>query len=119
MEYQGKVFCDYQNRWRAGKKEGAGVLSYDRVLIYCKKQEVAMPTTVKQQIIKEVEEMPHELQEKMLKLVHFMKKELLAPRKKRLKGANALLDVDKITIDTGISDFSYQHDHYLYDVPKK
>ncbi len=41
-----------------------------------------MPTTVKQQIIKEVEEMPHELQEKMLKLVHFMKKELLAPRKK-------------------------------------
>lgn len=78
-----------------------------------------MPTTVKQQIIKEVEEMPQELQEKMLKLVYFMKKELLTPKKKRLRGANAFMDVDKITIDTGISDFSYQHDHYLYGVPKK
>lgn len=78
-----------------------------------------MATTVKQQLIREVEEMPDELQEKVLKLVHFMKKEILAPKKKKAKGANALLDVDKLTIDTGIHDFSYQHDHYLYGVPKK
>lgn len=27
-------------------------------------------------------------------------------------------DVAKITIDTGISDLSYQHDQYFYSVPK-
>jgi hypothetical protein len=78
-----------------------------------------MPATVKKQLIQEIEDMPDELQEKMLKLVHFMKKEILTPREKKAKGANALLDIDKITIDTGISDLSVQHDHYLYGVPKK
>jgi hypothetical protein len=46
-------------------------------------------------------------------------KKILAPKKKITRKANALLDVDKITIDTGISDLSSQHDHYLYSVPKK
>lgn len=78
-----------------------------------------MPTTVKQQLIKEVECLPDELQEKMLKLVHFMKDEFITQKKKKAKRANALLDVDKFTLDTGISDLSYQHDHYLYGVPKK
>jgi len=66
-----------------------------------------------------IEDLPDDLQEKILKMVHFMKKEILAPRKKTSKKANALLDVDKITIDTGIADLSAQHDHYLYGVPKK
>lgn len=78
-----------------------------------------MPVTAKKQLIREIEDMPDELQEKMLKLVYFMKKEILSPKSKKAKRANALLDVDKITIDTGISDLSYQHDHYLYGVPKK
>jgi exonuclease I len=78
-----------------------------------------MPATIKKQLIQEIEDLPDELQEKMLKMVHFMKKEILAPKKKITKKANALLDVDKITIDTGIADLSSQHDHYLYDVPKK
>jgi len=46
-------------------------------------------------------------------------KEILATKKKTTKKANALLDVDKITIDTGITDLSSQHDHYLYGVPKQ
>jgi len=78
-----------------------------------------MSTAIKKQLIQEIEEMPDELQEKMLKMVHFMKKEILAPKKTTSKKANALLDVDKITIDTGIADLSSQHDHYLYGVPKK
>ena len=78
-----------------------------------------MSTAVKKQLIQEIEDLPDELQEKMLKMVHFMKKEIFAPRKKKSKKANALLDVDKITIDTGIADLSSQHDHYLYGVPKK
>jgi len=78
-----------------------------------------MSTTVKQQLIKEVEDLPAELQVKMLKLLHFMKEEFIAPKKRISKRASALLDIDKLTIDTGISDLSYQHDHYLYGVPKK
>ena len=78
-----------------------------------------MSTTMKKQLIREIEDLPDELQEKMLKMVHFMKKEILPPKRKIVKKANALLDVDKITIDTGITDLSYQHDHYLYGVPKK
>lgn len=78
-----------------------------------------MPATIKKQLIREIEDLPDELQEKMLKMMHFMKKEILAPKKKISKQANALLDIDKITIDTGITDLSYQHDHYLYGVPKK
>ncbi|MBI5213304.1 MAG: hypothetical protein HY957_08030 [Nitrospirae bacterium] len=78
-----------------------------------------MPITIKKQLIQEIEGMPSELQEKMLKMVHFMKKEILVPKKKITKKANALLDIDKITIDTGIADLSSQHDHYLYGVPKK
>ncbi len=49
----------------------------------------------------------------------FHEKRIVSAQEKRLKGANALLDVDKFTIDTGISDFSYQHDHYIYGVSKK
>jgi hypothetical protein len=78
-----------------------------------------MPAIVKKQLIQEIEDMPDELQEKMLKLVHFMKKEILPAKRKKSKGVNALLDIDKITIDTGICDLSVQHDHYLYGVPKK
>jgi hypothetical protein len=29
------------------------------------------------------------------------------------------LDIERIAIDTGISDFAYQHDHYLYGTPKR
>ena len=78
-----------------------------------------MSIAVKKQLIQEIEDLPDELQEKMLKMVHFMKKEILPPKKKTTKKANALLDIDKITIDTGIADLSSQHDHYLYGVPKK
>jgi hypothetical protein len=42
-----------------------------------------------------------------------MKKEILIPKGKKAKGVNALLDIDKITIDTGIPDLSYQHDHFV------
>ena len=29
------------------------------------------------------------------------------------------LDFDQIAVDTGISDFAENHDHYLYGVPKR
>lgn len=29
------------------------------------------------------------------------------------------LDIDQVAVDTGISDFAQQHDHYLYGTPKR
>jgi hypothetical protein len=76
-----------------------------------------MASTLKDRIIKEIEDLPSELQEKIIKLVHSMKKDLLVSKKP--KKMNALSDLDKIALETGIPDLSYQHDHYLYGSPKK
>lgn len=29
------------------------------------------------------------------------------------------LDIEQLAVDTGISDFAQQHDHYLYGTPKR
>lgn len=29
------------------------------------------------------------------------------------------LDIEHVAVDTGISDFAQQHDHYLYGTPKR
>jgi len=78
-----------------------------------------MSSTLKDRLIKEIEDLPLELQEKIIKLVHSMKEEILISKKAKQKKANALSDVDKIALETGIPDLSYQHDHYLYGSPKK
>lgn len=80
-----------------------------------------MPTTVKQQLIKEVEDLPAELQEKMLRLVHFMKEEIFleTPKKRRSKKKVTFANLEDLAVDTGIPDLAAQHDHYLYGVPKK
>ncbi|MBI5186818.1 MAG: hypothetical protein HZA01_13990 [Nitrospinae bacterium] len=77
--------------------------------------------TIQQQLIKEIEGLPLEAQKKVLKLMHFVKEEFFPPQEKRAmaKGANALADIDKFAIETGIPDLSVQHDHYLYGAPKR
>lgn len=76
--------------------------------------------TLQEQLIKEIEDMPKESQEKILKLVHFLKEELFAQKPKpSTPGINALVEVDRVAVETGISDLASQHDHYLYGVPKK
>ena len=77
--------------------------------------------TVKQQLMKEIEDLPLDAQEKVLKLVHFVKEEILVLREKisTEKKGNALGDVDKIAIETGIQDLAEHHDHYLYGVSKR
>lgn len=77
--------------------------------------------TVKQQLMKEIEDLPLDAQEKVLKLVHFVKEEILVLREKIFteKKGNALADVDKIAIETGIQDLAEHHDHYLYGVSKR
>jgi len=78
-----------------------------------------MSTTIKEQLIKEIEELPSDAQWKILKLVHFIREEIFMPEKVKSKDMNALSDMDQFAVETGISDLSYQHDHYLYGTPKK
>jgi len=77
--------------------------------------------TVKQQLMKEIEDLPLDAQEKVLKLVNFVKEEILVLREKIFteKKGNALADVDKIAIETGIQDLAEHHDHYLYGISKR
>jgi hypothetical protein len=44
---------------------------------------------------------------------------LILLKMKPKKRSNALTDVDKIAIETGIQDLAEHHDHYLYGVSKK
>ncbi len=70
-----------------------------------------MSSTLKDRIIKEIEDLPSEVQGKIIKLVHSMKEEILASKKAKPKKTNALSDVDKLAFETNIPDLSYQHDH--------
>ena len=76
---------------------------------------------VEQELMKEIKDLPEEAQERVLRLIHFIKREsMVSPRKKAgLNKYNALTDVDKIAIETGIPDLATHHGHYLYGVPKK
>ena len=77
--------------------------------------------TVQQQLINELQGLPQEAQKQILKLVHFLKREILASQKRKpgRKTANALLEVDNFSMETGIADLAGQHDHYLYGVSKR
>ena len=77
--------------------------------------------TLQQQLIKEIEELPRDAQEKILKLVHFFKKEILTAHKKKSvhKKTIDLSEIDKMAIDTGITDLAEQHDHYLLATDKR
>ena len=76
---------------------------------------------IKEELAREIDDLPPEAQEKVLKLIHFVKKEMLIShgRRSSLKKGNALLEIDEIAIETGIPDLARQHDHYLYGVSKK
>ena len=58
------------------------------------------------------------MQNKILKLVRFFKKEFLLAKKMEKKG-KAMLAIDNIAIETGIDDLAAQHDHYIYGTQKK
>lgn len=76
--------------------------------------------TIQQQLYHEIEALPLDAQEKVLKMVHFLKTEIFTPAKTkhRKKQAATLNDLDLMAVDTGINDLAVQHDHYLYGMPK-
>ena len=77
--------------------------------------------TLQKQLMNEIKDLPLEAQEKLLKLILFVKKEILVSAKgtSGRKATNPLSDVDNFAIETGIPDLATQHDHYLYGVPKR
>lgn len=76
---------------------------------------------IQQQLYQEIEALPMDAQEKILKMVHFLKTEILTPvkSKPKKKPLATLADLDSLAVDTGINDLAAQHDHYLYGMPKK
>jgi len=77
--------------------------------------------TIQQRLIKEIEGLPLDFQERILKLVHFLRQEIFitTQRESQCKKINALVEVDKIAVETGISDLARHHDYYLYGISKK
>ena len=69
--------------------------------------------TIQQQLYHEIETLPLDAQEKVLKMVHFLKTEILTPAKTRNKKKQVatLTDLDLLAVDTGIHDLAVQHDH--------
>lgn len=76
---------------------------------------------IQQQLYQEIETLPLDAQEKVLKMVHFLKTEIFAPVKTKVKKKKqaTLADLDLLAVETGINDLAAQHDHYLYGVPKR
>ena len=76
---------------------------------------------IQQQLYHEIETLPLDAQEKILKMVHFLKTEILTPVKSKPKKKQlaTLADLDSMAVETGISDLATQHDHYLYGMPKQ
>jgi hypothetical protein len=76
---------------------------------------------IQQQLYREIETLPLDAQEKVLKLVHFLKTEILTQPKKipKKKRAATLSSLDSLAVTTGITDLATQHDHYLYGLPKR
>jgi predicted AlkP superfamily phosphohydrolase/phosphomutase len=77
--------------------------------------------TIREELAKEIEDLPSETQEKVLRLIRVIKGETVMSRRRKAgaKRNNALVEVDEIAIETGIPDLASQHDHYLYGVPKR
>lgn len=70
------------------------------------------------EILRELRGISHAKLPAVLKLIHLVKDELLSVSKQKKKRANAMVDVDKFAIETGITDLAKNHDHYLYGVER-
>jgi len=77
-------------------------------------------TKYKDEIIKELQDIPDEDMPKLLEIIHYLKTGMKESRKKvRVKkGRDPLFDLRNIAVETGIKDLAEHHDHYLYGVSK-
>jgi hypothetical protein len=74
----------------------------------------------KDEIIKELQDMPAEDMPKLLEIIHYLKTGMKESKKKEKvkKGKDPLFGLRDIAVETGIKDLAEHHDHYLYGVPK-
>lgn len=79
-----------------------------------------LQTKYKDEIIKELQDIPDEDMPKLLEIIHYLKTGMKESRKKvRVKkGRDPRFDLRKIAVETGIKDLAEHHDHYLYGVSK-
>ena len=77
-------------------------------------------TKYKDEIIKELQDIPDEDIPKLLEIIHYLKTGMKESRKKVKvkKGKDPLFDLRKVAVETGITDLAEHHDHYLYGVSK-
>ena len=77
-------------------------------------------TKYKDEIIKELQDIPDEDIPKLLEIIHYVKTGMKENKKKvRVKkGKDPLFDLRKVAVETGIKDLAEHHDHYLYGVSK-
>lgn len=74
----------------------------------------------KEEIIKELEDVPAEDMPKLLEMVHYLKKGIRESKRKvkTKKDRDPLYDLGSIAVETGIKDLAENHDYYLYGVQK-
>ncbi len=77
-------------------------------------------TKYKDEIIKELQDVPDEDMPKLLEIIHYLKAGMKKSKKisKVKKGKDPLFDLKDIAVETGIKDLAEHHDHYLYGVSK-
>ncbi|MBI3815738.1 MAG: hypothetical protein HY279_14880 [Nitrospinae bacterium] len=77
-------------------------------------------TKYKDEIIKELQDMPAEDMPKLLEIIHYLKTGMKESKKKEKikKGKDPLFGLKDIAVETWIKDLAEHHDHYLYGVPK-
>lgn len=77
-------------------------------------------TKYKDEIIKELQDMPTEDMPKLLEIIHYLKTGMKESKKKEKvkKGKDPLFGLKDIAVEIGIKDLAEHHDNYLYGVPK-
>ena len=76
-------------------------------------------TKYRDEIIKELQDMPEQDIPKLLEIIHYLKTGMKESRKVSApKGKDPLLGLKDIAVETGIKDLAEHHDFYLYGAPK-
>jgi len=81
---------------------------------------VQTQTRYKDEIIKELKDIPDEDMPELIEIIHYLKTGMKASRKKGKvrRGRDPLLELKDVAVETGIKDLAEHHDHYLYGMPQ-
>jgi hypothetical protein len=72
----------------------------------------------KEKILRELEDFPPTKLPIILKLIRLLKDELVVSEPRAERVGNALIEIDQLAIETGITDLAENHDYYLYGVSR-